>query len=114
MPSAGNQASHPPAGLRAIAVAASPDPVAYSHGSIWVGHYGPDIVERINPGTGRVIARVRTGGSPIWIEGDRRWVWVANYDSATVSRINPRGCAEQHTWASAPRQLASAVASGST
>ena len=65
------------------------DALTYSHGSLWVGDYGGSEVIRIDPASGKVLARITTGAAPIWIQGDKRWIWVANYFAATVSRIDP-------------------------
>jgi YVTN family beta-propeller protein len=75
--------------VTSIAVGPQPDALTYLDGSIWVADYGGTQVVRIDPRTGRVLARITVGSAPIWIDGDRSAVWVANYDAATVSRIDP-------------------------
>jgi serine/threonine-protein kinase len=48
-----------------------------------------DSVWRIDPGTGRVLAKIPTGTDPGSVAIGEGSVWVTNYTSNTVSRIDP-------------------------
>ena len=39
--------------IASVRVARQADPVAFAFGSVWVGHYGEGVVERIDPATDR-------------------------------------------------------------
>jgi YVTN family beta-propeller protein len=75
--------------VTSVRVGSQPDALTYLDGSLWVADYGGSQVLRIDPHTGRVLARITVGSAPIWIDGDRTAIWVANYNAATVSRIDP-------------------------
>jgi predicted Ser/Thr protein kinase len=48
------------------------------------------ILVRINPWTGRSVARITVGNNPSALAADANGVWVANHDDGTVWRINAR------------------------
>lgn len=73
-----------------LPVGPQPDAMTMAFGSIWVADYGGDQVQRVDPRTGKVLARITVGEAPIWLQPDGRWLWVANYQAASVYRIDPR------------------------
>ncbi len=48
------------------------------------------VLVRVDPRTGRVMARVAVGNDPSALAADASGVWVANHDDDTVWRIDPR------------------------
>jgi len=68
-------------------VADDADPLLFAFGSIWVGHYREQVLERIDPATNRVVARLRTGYSPIDLVAAFGSVWTADYDGNDLSRV---------------------------
>jgi peptide/nickel transport system substrate-binding protein len=66
-----------------IPVGNAPAGLAIGDGSVWVANSGDGTVTRIDPGTGKPIARILVGGSPqrIAVGGGRAWVTV---DAPTV------------------------------
>ncbi len=64
-----------------------------AQGSLWVsvrsGSRTPGTVERLDPSTGRVLARVKVGMDPGALTACGGSIWVANTYSASVSRIDP-------------------------
>jgi len=55
--------------------------VAGGFGSVWVGESGVDSVARVDPGTNKVVARIKVGGAP----SSSPWA----VDGAPVIRIDP-------------------------
>ncbi len=68
-----------------------PHPVGlvFSHGSIWVAAIDSANVDRIDPRTGRIVARLHVGGSPVRLGVGFGSVWV-NDDAGRVLRIRPQ------------------------
>ncbi len=68
-----------------------PHPVGLvsSHGSIWVAVIDSANVDRIDPRTGRIVARLHVGGSPVRLGVGFGSVWV-NDDAGRVLRIHPQ------------------------
>src|SRR6476620_5908209 len=50
-----------------VAVDTQPDGLTFGLGSLWVGHYGSNGIERLDPATGRVTATIDTGLRPIQV-----------------------------------------------
>lgn len=53
-------------------------------------HVVADSVALVDPGSARVIADVRVGGTPTSVSAGAGGVWVLNADDQTISRIDPR------------------------
>ena len=66
-----------------------PQGVGVGHGSIWVAQLQSGTVLRIDPSTGRTVARIAVGHSPVGVAMTADAVWVANKADGTVSRIDP-------------------------
>jgi YVTN family beta-propeller protein len=58
-------------------------------GSVWVAVLGAGFVDRIDPTTGRLTARLRVGGTPVRLSVGFGSVWV-NDDDGSVLRIEPQ------------------------
>lgn len=71
-----------------VRVANQPDPVLFVDGSIWVGHFNANGLERIDPTTGKVVATVAVR-SPIDLVEAFGSIWVAELNSDTVARVDP-------------------------
>jgi YVTN family beta-propeller protein len=69
-----------------------PHPVGLgrSNGSVWVAVLDSANVDRIDPRTGRVVARLHVGGTPVRLVTGFGSVWV-NDDNGRVLRIQPQG-----------------------
>jgi DNA-binding beta-propeller fold protein YncE len=65
--------------------------VAFDGTSLWVAMYDRGEVVRVDPSTGKVQRRVRTGVKPRGLAVAGGSVWVANSRSGTVSRIRVPG-----------------------
>ena len=64
------------------------DGVAAGSGSVWVAH-GLSALERVDPSTGRVVARIAVRGARTPVTGGGQ-VWVLAPDLGEASRIDPR------------------------
>jgi streptogramin lyase len=64
--------------------------LALAFGSLWVAALDSANVERIDPHTGRLVARLHVGGTPVRLAVGFGSVWV-NDDNGRVLRIQPRG-----------------------
>ena len=65
-------------------------------GAVWVTVFSsgsdnplPGSVVRVDPTTGKVVARIRVGASPLAVADAFGSVWVSNGDGGTVTRIDP-------------------------
>ena len=67
-----------------------PIAVAVGAGSVWALDGTEEVVRRIDPARGRVVAEVRVGADPGAIAVGAGAVWVANRGDDSVSRIDPR------------------------
>jgi hypothetical protein len=63
--------------------------VALGFGSLWVADLDAKTVDRVNPRTGRIVARLRVGDHPVHLGAGFGSVWVRD-DSGRVLRIRPR------------------------
>ena len=63
--------------------------LAVAFGSVWVAVLGSGNVDRIDPRTGRLVARLRVGGTPVRLAVGFGTVWI-NDDDGRVIRISPR------------------------
>ena len=81
-----------PRAKRVTAQLAEPHPVgvALALGSLWVASLASGDVDRIDPRTGQVVARVHVGGYPVRLGVGFGSVWV-NDDKGRVLRIRPQG-----------------------
>lgn len=59
-------------------------------GSVWVSLYGEGRELRLDPQTGKVIARIKTGASPCGVAVGGGSVWVENFAGNSVTRIDPK------------------------
>jgi YVTN family beta-propeller protein len=57
--------------------------------NIWVSDTGADVVRKINPTSGAILATVTVGDRPEEITSGAGSVWVSNQTSNNVSRIDP-------------------------
>ena len=67
-----------------------PIALAVGAGSVWALDGTEEVVRRIDPARGRVVAEVRVGADPGAIAVGAEAVWVANRGDDSVSRIDPR------------------------
>ena len=63
--------------------------VALGFGSLWVADLDAKTVDRVNPRTGRIVARLRVGDHPVHLGAGFGSVWVRD-DSGRVLRITPQ------------------------
>jgi YVTN family beta-propeller protein len=63
-------------------------PLAVASGSVWVANPG-GFVSRVNPRSGKVLARIPVGRTPAAIAASAGSVWVASPVDDTVSKIDP-------------------------
>jgi streptogramin lyase len=70
---------------------AEPHPVglALAYGSVWIAVLDSANVDQIDPHTGRLIARMHIGGTPVRLAVGFGSVWV-NDDNGRVLRIQPQ------------------------
>ena len=59
------------------------------YGSLWVSAWNANLVERIDPATLRVLARIPVGLGPEWLHAAFGAIWVANHHDHSVMRIDP-------------------------
>ena len=64
--------------------------IALGEGAVWVASYLDDVIRRIDPESGGVMATIPVGSGPIAIAVTGGAVWVANQNDGSVSRIDPR------------------------
>jgi serine/threonine-protein kinase len=64
------------------------DGVAAGAGSVWVAH-GQSVLERVDPSTGRVVARIPMRGARTPVTGGGQ-VWVLAGELGEASRVDPR------------------------
>jgi streptogramin lyase len=63
--------------------------VALGFGSLWVADLEAKTIDRVNPRTGRIVARLRVGGYPVHLAVGFDSLWVRD-DSGRVLRIRPQ------------------------
>jgi YVTN family beta-propeller protein len=68
----------------------APIGLALGFRSLWVADLDAKTIDRVNPNTGRMIARLPVGGYPVRITVGFGSVWVRD-DTGRVLRIKPRG-----------------------
>jgi 40-residue YVTN family beta-propeller repeat len=68
-----------------------PAAVGIGFGSVWVGvAVGVGgLLDRVDPATDHVVAKIAVGGYPGRIAVGAAALWVTNYNDGTVSRVNP-------------------------
>jgi streptogramin lyase len=74
--------------LAKIDVAASPDPVLLANGDIWVGHYQANGLERVDPKSAKVVAKIPVS-SPIDLVDAFGSIWTVELTQNRVARIDP-------------------------
>ena len=67
----------------------APIGLALGFGSLWIADLDARTIDRVNPRTGRIVARLRVGGLPIRLGTGFGSVWVRD-DSGRVLRIKPQ------------------------
>lgn len=82
-----NRPAGPPRPDQTFRVGPAPYNVAYGFGSLWVAV--ERALERRDPATGAIQARVEVGGRPWGIEIAQTAVWVGNQDNQTVAAVDP-------------------------
>jgi outer membrane protein assembly factor BamB len=70
-----------------IRVGKEPYNIAAGFGSVWVAVEGELV--RLDPATGKVVARIAVGGRPWGVAVGEGAVWVGNWSDGTVARIDP-------------------------
>jgi YVTN family beta-propeller protein len=86
------RASEPPPGAALIAKYAVPNTgnVTAGFGALWVGDGFDNAVEKVDPGTGAIVAAITVGNGAFGvIRAGERAVWIANAGDNTVSKIDP-------------------------
>jgi len=68
----------------------APIGLALGFGSLWVADLDAKTIDRVNPKTRRIIARLPVGGYPVRLAVGSGSVWVRD-DTGRVLRIQPRG-----------------------
>jgi YVTN family beta-propeller protein len=78
--------------------------VAFGYDAVWVTNTGSVIynwktgeaiakksgsIQRINPGTNKVVANIKVGLAPLFIAAGENGVWTLNQGDGSVSRIDP-------------------------
>ena len=63
--------------------------LALGLGSLWIADPDAKTIDRVNPRTARIVARLRVGGYPVHLGIGFGSVWVRN-DSGRVLRITPQ------------------------
>ena len=58
-------------------------------GGVWITYPGEDLVRRVAPESGAVVAEIPVGGGPLFLDVGASGVWVMNQDDGTVSHIDP-------------------------
>jgi streptogramin lyase len=66
----------------------APIGLALGFGSLWIADLDAKTIDRVNPRTGRIVARLRVGGLPIRLGIGFGSLWVRD-DSGRVLRIRP-------------------------
>jgi peptide/nickel transport system substrate-binding protein len=74
--------------LTPIAVGNGPTGIAVGEGGVWVIDSLDEAVDRIDPGTNSVTAKIPVGRSPTGVAVGGGSVWVANSGDGTVTRID--------------------------
>ena len=74
--------------LREIDVGGRPFSLAEAAGSLWIANFLSGTVERLDPATNRVTARIQVGGEPYGLAVGGGSVWVGNNGSDSVTRID--------------------------
>ena len=74
--------------LREIDVGGRPFSLAEAAGSVWIANFLSGTVERLDPATNRVVARIQVGGEPYGLAFGGGSVWVGNNGSDSVTRID--------------------------
>jgi YVTN family beta-propeller protein len=63
--------------------------LAFAFGSVWVADVDRKTIDRVNPRTGRIVARLRVGGYPVRLGVGFDSLWVRD-DTGRVLRIQPQ------------------------
>jgi streptogramin lyase len=63
---------------------------ALAYGSSWVAVLDSGNVDRIDPRTGRLVARLPVGGKPVRLAAGLGSIWVSD-DEGRVLEIKPQG-----------------------
>lgn len=80
----------PPAHTTAsISIGVAPDDVMAAFDSIWVADHHGAAIFRLNPGSGKVIAKINAGTQPGFLTAGAGAVWETNYDG-TITRVDPK------------------------
>ena len=74
--------------LRQIDVGGRPFSLVEAAGSVWIANFLSGTVERLDPATNRVTARIQVGGEPYGLAAGGGSVWVGNNGSDSVTRID--------------------------
>jgi len=64
--------------------------LALGFGSLWVDDLDAKAIDRVDPRTGRLVARLHVGGYPVRLAIGFGSIWVRD-DLGRVLRINPAG-----------------------
>lgn len=64
--------------------------IASGEGAVWVVLYGERQLLRLDPLTGKVVARITVGDGPLSVAAAEGSVWVTNREDATVSQVDPQ------------------------
>ena len=75
--------------MNRIPTGARSDVIVAGFGSVWVASSAENVVVRVEPKTGRVIARIPVGPSPKFMAAGEGAVWVQNRADGSVTRIDP-------------------------
>jgi hypothetical protein len=76
-------------GLGSVSGNHGPGPLSAGAGSIWVTDFDRNVVDRVDPATMKLSARIRTGTSPTSVTVAFGSVWVSNEHDARMWRIDP-------------------------
>ena len=60
-----------------------------AYGAVWVTSFEKKLLLRLDPATGEIVAKVRTGAGPEGLAGRFGSLWVVAQDAGRLLRINP-------------------------
>jgi virginiamycin B lyase len=64
-------------------------PLAVTPDGIWVSEFDENVVLRVDPKSGSVVAKIESGPNPAGLGGDHAAIWATNHRGGSVSHIDP-------------------------
>jgi streptogramin lyase len=72
-----------------IAIPGNPNGIILAHDSLWVASRHGNLVYRLDPASGQVIAKVGVGDEPSYLADDGHALWVTEFGAGALARIDP-------------------------